>query len=427
MNHHSRSSPSRAPTESLDFRFRRGIRAYAACVLLAAVFIGQVSGDTLHVGVLAPSTGPFANLGEQIFASASISSNASTYAFTCDIELHRIDAEPLSPQFKSGPYNWDVFEKLKADNIDVVIGGYTPAESAILRGLATDAGIPTVLLAPTYEIESSSSDFVLEMGPTWEEVYSKSVAEWASVHQLDDLVVMFDFGDDESYEYGSIITRDALPPTYSLNEIVFSSRKAPYFVDELAQIRSFSPDGVIVAGVPQDSASIVRQIDVEYDVPIFVANPVGWSQQLADIARGIDSRNDWLAEDWKSTSSAIYFGVPVWSDPTDKYNIEFASRLREALKWPNGPVSSRAIQAYDAIQVIRTVTGEDFCSAGDEAARSLDGDWMTRLWQYEGNVMSSNRDLSIVRTDTGAYRVMPTDVYRIIEMRPRTLSVVSPY
>ena len=331
-------------------------------VMLAIVVASHSAlSDPINVGILVPPEGPLSVLGEQVYTAARIAGEdlSNEDQRHSEMVIHRI-AAPWSP---ANPYTLPtVRDQLTNTQIDFVIGGYTPEQSASLTALANEWHVPTILLAPTGSSAASSiqSDLVLEMGDTVDQVYKRSVKEWAdeyvkvSANQtgLRTIAILFDFEDDTSYRFGTALTPQAIPESeFNIAEVPYSRPGRPYYAFAIDQVKKLAPAGVIVSGSPLDAANLIRNVGTELDVPFFVTTPTGWSDQTAAFVRGEYSPDGMSPPE---TSSSIYYGSQVWSDPTEK-NIILANRLRTELGWSNGAISSRALQAYDAVRVIHEI------------------------------------------------------------------------
>jgi len=327
-------------------------------MLVIVVASHSALSEPINVGVLVPSEGPLSVLGEQVYTAARIAREdlLNDDEPRSELVIHRI----ATPWSHANPYTLPtVRAQLTEAQIDFVIGGYTPEQSAYLNAVANEWHVPTILLAPTGSSAASSiqSDFVLEMGDTVDQVYKRSVKEWADEYVnvsadqkgLRTIAILFDFEDDTSYRFGTDLTPQAIPESeFNIAEVPYSRPGRPYYTFAIDQVRQLDPAGVIVSGSPLDAANIIRNIGTELDVPIFITTPTGWSDQTAAFVRGAYSPEGIAPPD---TFSSIYYGSQVWSDPTAE-NIDLATRLRTELGWSNGAISSRALQAYDAVRVI---------------------------------------------------------------------------
>ena len=316
-----------------------------------------LTSEPVNIAILAPSTGPLALVGEQTFKGAQISIQdlQSTFGPTTPIELHRIPAPFPSNLPPDSLDKWtEIRNQLTAKEVDFLIGGYTPDESAVIKAFADEWKIPTLLLTPIpVEPDAAPSALVLEMGNSWDQVYTHSVRDWADQNSLSKIAILFDFEDDTSYQYATDLTEQAFTDSgLEIAEIPFSRPNRPYYKFEIDELIKSRPDGVIVSGLPLDSANIVRRIGTHLGVPVYITTPSGWSNQFAVFAQGAQSLDADQATE--SLPSKIYFGSQIWSAPADG-NIELATRLRAELGWSNGAISSHAIQAYDAIRVIETI------------------------------------------------------------------------
>ena len=385
--------------------------AKALCVTLAIVLLSHaaVSEETpINVAVLPPAQEPFSILGEQVYVAAR-AAGQDLLSSGSSIVIHNIAAQ-WSPD---DPDTWaSIHDQLTAANIDFLIGGYTPRESAALGALASEWRLPTVLLTPASRSDGSSgeSDLVLEMGDTSDRVYTSSVVDWVNQYvtnpedqQRATIAILFDFEDDASYRFGTDITPQALSESrLTLAEVPFSRPGGPNYTFAIDQVRRLDPAGVIVSGSPLDAANLIRKIGTELDVPIFLAAPEGWSGQTAAFVQGTYSPT---AGDSPSPPSSIYYGSQVWSDPT-KENIQLALRLREELGWSNGAISSQAMKAYDAVRVIDEV-------------RSMESATESKPWALNQEIAGYTTNFSI----EGNRLTAP---YRLTELNADSLSLVSP-
>ena len=392
----------------------RHMRILSALALVAFAHLSAPRlsvSEPINIAVLAPSSGPLTLVAEQILVATRISTSdikAKSPLFA-DINIHRIDFQAPSPS--SSAFDLDRWEPIHAQlreaNIDFVIGGYTPTESAILSQLTKTWNIPAILLSPIEQDDraASLSDLVLEMGPSQTELYTTSLNTWATEQGLSDIVVLFDFEDDTSYYYGTDITAGALAPSsFSVTEVPFSRPSRPNYAFEIERVKALAPDGLIVSGLPLDSATIVRNVGAELDIPIYITTPTGWSDQIAALAQGAPSGAVALTP--QSSAIDIFYGSDVWTQPTDG-NIYLASRLRDELGWSNGAINKRAMQAYDAIQVI----GSMWQNGGFTDALNP--------WLFDGKVVGYSTEFEIQENRL----IIP---YQITKMDSKAFSFISP-
>ncbi len=386
--------------------------AKALCVTLALVLLSHtaVSQETaINVAVLPPAQEPFSVLGEQVYVAARAAEQDLSISGGSNIVIHNVAAQwsPDDPGTLAS-----IHDQLTAANIDFLIGGYTPEESAALDALASKWRLPTVLLTPASRSDASSgsSDLVLEMGDTLDQVYTSSVMNWVNQHvrnsadqERTTIAILFDFEDDASYRFGTDITPQALSESsLTLAEVPFSRPNGPNYTFAIDQVRRLDPAGVIVSGSPLDAANIIRKLGTELDVPIFIAAPEGWSGQTAAFVHGAYSST---ASDLPDAPSSVYYGSQVWSDPTEEI-IQLARRFREELGWSNGAISSQAMKAYDAVRVI-----DEIQSTGSTTE--------SKPWDFGQDIAGFTTNFSI----EGNRLTAP---YRLTELNADSLSLVSP-
>ena len=188
-----------------------GQRSLMALLTLSFLFLPRLAfSDPTTIAVLAPTTGPHSLIADQIYAGVQLAIRDinSTSGSDSQIQLQRIDTSLSPEQSSDNPYDWSTIRsQLSGADIDFIIGGYTRAESAALNTLATEWGVPTMLLAAmdSFDAGSTPNNLVLEMGLPDEEVNKTSLNKWAIDNQLNKIVVAFDFENDRSYEYGKTI------------------------------------------------------------------------------------------------------------------------------------------------------------------------------------------------------------------------------
>ena len=240
----------------------------------------------------------------------------------------------LSPHGNTRPDVTAAYAELKDAQVDFIIGGITSIASNVLRNVAVDDDIRVLLLEPP---ESPLPDHFFQVGVPDEQLYQKVVSQWTTDLNIENVMVIYDKSDAESYRYGKDISSKVLQDDgRKIIKVPFSSRNEPKYDRQIDQAIKHQPDGVIVSALPWESASIIRQIGANTEVPILLATPSGWSHQFWTFA----------LED----NAQVYYGAQYWLINYED-SLEFARRLREHSGWSKAEITSQSVQAYDAVKI----------------------------------------------------------------------------
>lgn len=291
--------------------------------------------DTIKLGLLVPLSGPLEPLGRQVKAGAELALQDLSDSVNQDVELFLPDAYQVESSSWEEPDDIQIaYDLFKENDVDFIIGGVTTTASDALRRIATEEGIPVILLSPTSQ---SLPTHFLQMGVTQEEIFRETARQWATELNITDLMVIYDKSDDESYRYGVNITPQVFEGIADeIRRVPFPASRGPLYERQVEQALKYRPNGIIVAGLPWESANIVRQLGAEIEAPIYIATPTNWSHQV-----------------WRFASEdnvQVYYGTQFWPDNyQDSEN--FALRIREQIGWSKAEISVQSMQAYDAVRI----------------------------------------------------------------------------
>ena len=318
------------------------MRLQAASLLLAAMLPATVqAGDVLTIGVLAPDTGPMRSVGRQIVVGAEI----GVESLKSLIDVPKVELEIFREDF--GSYSLPrITNLLKAKGVGAVIGGATPATARNVAAAAEKWGLPTILIAdPGTWRARGIADNILQLGLSRAEVYRINLWHWIRDSGIKKVSVLYDAGHKLTSKYGAEMapmTFHSLKNIPAFQKVSFSGSQMSEYYEKVRTIKNYAPMGIVVSGLPWDTANLVNAFAKEgFVTPIYVAPPVDAVIAIEDLA--------------KRGKMPIYYGTQFWPNPTDPKAQSFMKKVREKLGWSaEGAVSTIAVRAYDAVQVVRT-------------------------------------------------------------------------
>lgn len=367
---------------------RHFLTAFAAAGITLAGSVGAYAQQTVKIGLILPMTGPFASTGRQIegMAKLYIAQHGNTVAGK-KIELIVKDDTGTADVTKRLAQELVVSEK-----VNVLAGfGLTPLALATAP-IATQAKVPTIVMAAATSIITEQSPYIVRTGFTLPQV-TAPMAEWAPKNGIKKVVTLVsDYGPGHDAE-------KAFKETFTKNggEVLAELRvplQNPEFAPFLQRAKDAKPDALFVF-VPSGAGSALMKQFAERDLTKDGIRLIATGDVLdddilngmGDVALGVVSthhysaahnspENKKLVEDFKKATGmrANFHGLGGWDgmhmiyEALKKTNGDAdGAKLLDAMKgmkWtsPRGPISidpeTRDIIQNVYVRKVEKVNGE---------------------------------------------------------------------
>ena len=346
------------------------------------------------VGVLVPDRGSEWWISEQIKAGLQFNKKqqeGDTCSFESDnlVEVVYSEGDLIETSDLKSAY-----ESLLDKGVDVVIGGIAPNHSAVLRDSALESETPVILLSPsdTAHEPNSTTDNVLQLGLSEEQVYRASLKTWLENSKLEKVSMVYADNKNLSKEYGTNISSEVVKLIESapvVYKFAYTSTRKPDYKDVLKKIGRVNPDAIAFATPSLDLKGILNQAAADRVLtsqPLYVSMPV----QMINYNPGFEK----LAE---VAYAPVSFGAQFWPDLGNACTSAFVEQVRKQLEWPStAQPSVVAIKAYDALQVAKQAWQSGSFS-GWASLGNVDG--LTGTLQLEAEEMTMVGPISLITAD----------------------------
>ncbi len=262
------------------------IGLFGVLAITASLLLTGCSGEkTIKIGAILPLSGPLATIGKDIKFAIDVAVkhvNAEGGIRNKPIEVFYEDSLGLPEKGK------EAFLKLmKEKDVKVIIGAVSSEVTLALAPLAEKYELPIV--SPTSSsprITSQGNDYVFRVYPS-DTIEARRLADTMFTQLYIRNFIPIAIKNEYGYGISNEVLRIARSTeSMKIPEVIRYSPDDTYedFVDIAKRVKEMEPEGVLLAGYPEDDAQLLRAMaEVEVDCYKFSTSSVGVSEVIKSI------------------------------------------------------------------------------------------------------------------------------------------------